>query len=41
MHNTDTGNFKVADLYDDIEAVIPYTGNGEVKESVFGLWAVL
>lgn len=33
----DTGNFKVADPYVDIEAVIPYTVNWQVKESVFGL----
>jgi len=33
----DTGNFKVADPYADIEAVIAYTVNWQVKESVFGL----
>jgi sugar phosphate isomerase/epimerase len=33
----DTGNFKVADPYIDIEAVIPFTVNWQVKESVFGL----
>ncbi len=33
----DTGNFKVKDPYADIEAVIPYTVNWQVKESVFGL----
>ena len=33
----DTGNFKVSDPYVDIEAVIPYTVNWQVKESVFGL----
>jgi sugar phosphate isomerase/epimerase len=33
----DTGNFKVADPYVDIEAVIPYTVNWQVKESVFGI----
>ena len=33
----DTGNFKVTDPYKDIEAVIPYTVNWQVKESVFGL----
>lgn len=33
----DTGNFKVADPYLDIEAVIPYTVNWQVKESVFGI----
>jgi len=33
----DTGNFKVKDPYLDIEAVIPYTVNWQVKESVFGL----
>lgn len=32
----DTGNFKVADPYADIEAVIPYTVNWQMKESVFG-----
>lgn len=32
----DTGNFKVADPYVDIEKVIPYTVNWQVKESVFG-----
>jgi sugar phosphate isomerase/epimerase len=31
----DTGNFKVKDPYLDIEAVIPYTTNWQVKESVF------
>lgn len=33
----DTGNFKVKDPYADIEAVIPYTVNWQVKESVFGI----
>ncbi len=33
----DTGNFKVEDPYRDIEAVIPYTVNWQVKESVFGI----
>ena len=33
----DTGNFKVQDPYEDIAAVIPYTVNWQVKESVFGL----
>lgn len=33
----DIGNFKVTDPYADIEAVIPYTVNWQVKESVFGL----
>lgn len=33
----DTGNFKVEDPYLDIEAVIPYTVNWQVKESVFGI----
>lgn len=33
----DTGNFKVPDPYTDIEAVIPYTVNWQIKESVFGL----
>jgi sugar phosphate isomerase/epimerase len=32
----DTGNFKVADPYADIEAVIPYTVNWQIKESVLG-----
>ena len=32
----DTGNFKVADPYADIEAVIPYTVNWQMKESVLG-----
>jgi sugar phosphate isomerase/epimerase len=32
----DTGNFKVEDPYADIEAVIPYAVNWQVKESVFG-----
>jgi sugar phosphate isomerase/epimerase len=32
----DTGNFKVADPYADIAAVIPYAVNWQVKESVFG-----
>ena len=31
----DTGNFKVKDPYADIETVIPYTANWQVKESVF------
>ena len=33
----DTGNFIVTDPYADIAAVIPYTVNWQVKESVFGL----
>ncbi|HPM30172.1 MAG TPA: sugar phosphate isomerase/epimerase family protein [Chryseolinea sp.] len=33
----DTGNFKTADPYKDIELVIPYAINWQVKESVFGL----
>ncbi len=33
----DTGNFKTADPYKDIEMVIPYAINWQVKESVFGL----
>lgn len=37
----DTGNFKVADPYLDIEAVIPYTVNWQVKESVFGLGSLI
>jgi Sugar phosphate isomerases/epimerases len=32
----DTGSFKVKDPYVDIEAVIPYAVNWQVKESVFG-----
>jgi sugar phosphate isomerase/epimerase len=32
----DTGNFKVADPYADIEAVIPIAVNWQMKESVFG-----
>jgi sugar phosphate isomerase/epimerase len=32
----DTGNFKVADPYADIEAVIPITVNWQMKESVLG-----
>jgi sugar phosphate isomerase/epimerase len=32
----DTGNFKVADPYADIAAVIPYTVNWQMKESVLG-----
>jgi len=37
----DTGNFKVGDPYTDIEAVIPYTINWQVKESVFGLGSAI
>lgn len=33
----DTGNFKTADPYEDIAAVVPYAINWQVKESVFGL----
>ena len=33
----DTGNFKVSDPYVDIETIIPYTVNWQVKESVFGV----
>ncbi len=33
----DTGNFKTADPYVDIEAMVPYTINWQIKESVFGL----
>ncbi len=33
----DTGNFKTEDPYRDIEAVVPYAINWQVKESVFGL----
>jgi len=33
----DTGNFKTADPYKDIEAVIPYAINWQIKESVFGI----
>jgi sugar phosphate isomerase/epimerase len=32
----DTGNFKVADPYADIETVIPYAVNWQMKESVLG-----
>lgn len=32
----DTGNFKTADPYADIAAVIPYTVNWQMKESVLG-----
>ncbi|MCB8995124.1 MAG: sugar phosphate isomerase/epimerase [Bacteroidales bacterium] len=32
----DTGNFKVEDPYADIEKVIPYTINFQLKESVYG-----
>ncbi len=32
----DTGNFKVKDPYTDIETIIPYTANWQVKTSVFG-----
>ena len=34
---TDIGNFKTADPYKDIEAVIPITVNWQIKESVFGI----
>jgi len=33
----DTGSFKTADPYKDIEAVVPYAINWQIKESVFGL----
>lgn len=33
----DTGNFKTADPYVDIEAVVPYAVNWQVKESSFGI----
>lgn len=33
----DTGNFKTADPYADIEAVAPYAVNWQIKESVYGL----
>ena len=33
----DTGNFKTEDPYEDIEQVIPYAVNWQVKESVFGI----
>ncbi|MDA3928685.1 MAG: sugar phosphate isomerase/epimerase [Prolixibacteraceae bacterium] len=33
----DTGNFKTEDPYKDIEKVIPYAVNWQVKESVFGI----
>ena len=32
----DTGNFKVTDPYSDIETIIPYSVNWQMKESVFG-----
>lgn len=33
----DTGNFKTTDPYKDIEEVIPYAINWQIKESVFGI----
>jgi sugar phosphate isomerase/epimerase len=33
----DTGNFKTVDPYRDIEKVVPYAVNWQVKESVFGI----
>ncbi len=33
----DTGNFKTPDPYVDIEAMVPYAVNWQVKESVFGM----
>jgi sugar phosphate isomerase/epimerase len=33
----DTGNFKTSDPYVDMEAVVPYAVNWQVKESAFGL----
>lgn len=33
----DTGNFKTADPYKDIEAVVPYAVNWQVKESPLGI----
>jgi len=33
----DTGNFKTEDPYVDIEAVVPYAINWQVKESAFGI----
>ncbi len=33
----DTGNFKTADPYADIEAVAPYAVNWQIKESAFGI----
>ncbi len=33
----DTGNFKTEDPYSDIEAVVPYAINWQVKESAFGI----
>ncbi len=33
----DTGNFKTPDPYVDIEAVVPYAVNWQVKESAFGI----
>jgi sugar phosphate isomerase/epimerase len=37
----DTGNFKTKDPYADIEAVVPYAVNWQVKESAFGLGNVI
>jgi sugar phosphate isomerase/epimerase len=33
----DVGNFKTADPYKDIAAVVPYAVNWQIKESVFGI----
>lgn len=33
----DTGNFKTADPYKDIAAVVPYAVNWQIKESAFGI----
>jgi sugar phosphate isomerase/epimerase len=33
----DTGNFKTADPYVDIEQVVPYAVNWQIKESAFGI----
>jgi sugar phosphate isomerase/epimerase len=37
----DTGNFKTQDPYLDIELVVPYAVNWQVKESVFGLESII
>ncbi|MES2775612.1 MAG: sugar phosphate isomerase/epimerase family protein [Bacteroidota bacterium] len=33
----DTGNFKTADPYKDVAAVVPYAVNWQIKESAFGI----
>lgn len=35
----DTGNFKTADPYVDIELIVPYAVNWQVKDSAFGLYS--